>query len=152
MNKKEIINLVKEFSKMEHFTDCIKEDDDEFGKKREIKLNNEKSDGKFKFKIGTSQFREIANLCKRAECVDEIKLFIKYKISKGNGWNNPVSNNENHKTKDFGEWVVEYIEKIEKSESQNEKEKLVYISEFFGYLFWQAKVTKSFKNCNGRRY
>lgn len=150
MNKKEIINMVKEFADMEHFSDCIKEDDDEIGKKREVNklksnINNKNDSEKYKIKIGTSQFKDIANLCKKAECTDEIKLFIKYKISKGNGWNNQIGN------KKFGELIINYIEKFEQNECENEREKLVYISEFFGYLFWQAKVTKSMKNSNERR-
>lgn len=127
MNKKEIIDLVYELSRIKDFSSSIQDDDK--GKK-----NNRV--------VGTSQFRDLANLCKKAECMEEIKLFIKYKTAKGNGWDKLIGGNENNEDKKFGDWIIEYIEKIEQSEYESEREKLLGISEFFGYLFWLAKSMK----------
>ncbi|MFD3157097.1 hypothetical protein ACFIJ5_09585 [Haloimpatiens sp. FM7330] len=126
MNKKEIIELVEEVASINNFCEIIENKDN--------KSRNSK-------KIGTSQFRDIANMCKNADCSEEIKLLIQYKTTKGNGWNNKIPNKNNGKK--FGNIIVDYIEKIEVKFDKDEKSKLDAISKFFGYLFWKAKVVKS---------
>ncbi|ENJ9653017.1 hypothetical protein AB2T14_000604 [Clostridium botulinum] len=124
MNKQEIINLVDEITRINNFSHII--------------YDGEKKDKK---RIGISQFRDIANICKECECCEEIKLLIQYKTAKGNGWNNKIPY-ENSGRK-FGDIVVEYIEKIERNFDKDENLKIDAVSKFFGYLFWKAKVVKS---------
>ena len=131
MNKQEIINLVDEISDIEDFLETIQDEDNK----------KDKRSSKFKKRIGISQFRDIANMCKKCECCEEIKLLIQYKTAKGNGWNNKIPDKSNGKK--FGDIVVEYIEKIERNFEKDENLKIDAVSKFFGYLFWKAKVVKS---------
>ena len=104
------------------------------------KLNNDK-------KIGTNQFRELANLCDNndIQCYDEIELLIKYNTAKnyekakdkkiGQSWAFVCAND-----KKFGDIVIEKMEKIRNENNQNDVNTLKDLSLFFGYLFWQSKV------------
>ncbi|MDU1350325.1 hypothetical protein [uncultured Clostridium sp.] len=124
MNKQEIINLVDEITGINNFSHIIHD--------------GEKKDEK---RIGISQFRDIANICKECECCEEIKLLIQYKTAKGNGWNNKIPHKD--RGRKFGDIVLQYIEKIERSFDRDENLTIDAVSKFFGYLFWKATVVKS---------
>lgn len=127
MNNKEIIKIVDDLTSMSGFSESIIDDG---------RGNNDKS------KIGVSQFRDIANICKKTQCCEEIKLFIQYKTSKRNGWDNIIG--DKHKDR-FGTFVIKSINEIENKfgSSDDESKKIEAISKFFGYLFWKAKVVKN---------
>lgn len=120
MNKKDLIKLVEEIGK-------------NVGENKS-NLFNDKSG----FKIGNNQFRDIAGVCRTAECIEEIKLLIQYKISKATenkSWAYKIGNES------FGDLVITKIDYIEQnSEGNNIKEILNDFSLFFGYLYWQARI------------
>lgn len=139
MNKKTIIEMVDDISK-NNLKDVLRDD-------------SKSSYGNKDKEVGISQFISLANACKIADCVDEIKLLLQYKTAKGNGWEKEVA------SKKFGDLIIEKVNKIEKIvdesignreyDSDNaeeiEKEKLKAMSQFFGYLYWKAKVITSDK-------
>ncbi len=108
-----------------------------------------------KNKIGCNQFRSLSDLCRRAECCEEIELLIAYKTSKGNGWNTYYGGK-----KSIGNAMLEAIEKIhddvkisdELKEDQAEKMRLKTLELFFGYMYWKARIwsnaNKSQNNSN----
>ena len=120
MNKKDIIAIVNEIGNNPRFSKIL--DDESKGK-------NSNRD-----KIGISQFGSLSSTCKLADCVDEIRLLLEYKTAKGNGWNEAFNN------KKFGEFINSKIMEIASDTEGNEEEKLKAISQFFGYLYWKAKV------------
>lgn len=82
--------------------------------------------------IGSSNIRSMANICQNADCYEEIKLFIRYKIGKCNGWEKELSNK-----KVFGEAVLEHLDEIYNSTNKNDEEALKRIALYFGYLYWK---------------
>ncbi len=84
--------------------------------------------------VGTSQLVAMANVCKRADCVDEIFLLIEYKIAKGKGWNNA------------GRIILTKVKEIAESVQGTDQDKLKAISKFFGYLYWRVKSMEVQKN------
>ena len=115
--KKEIIGMVNKLGEDKNFWDRIK--DSKTYKNKEGKL-------------GSSNIRSVANICQNADCYEEVKLYIEYKIGKGNGWDDTLTNK-----KRFGEAVIEDMEKVYKMVNGNDKEALKIISLYFGYLFWK---------------
>ncbi len=116
--KKEIIRMVNEFGK-----------DEEFWNKKNSKGKLLKaSEGE----LGSSNIRSVASACEKADCYEEIRLFIQYKIGKGNGWEYRLSNNEV-----FGKVVIKDMDKIYEMANKNDEEALKIISLYFGYLFWK---------------
>lgn len=120
MNKKDLIKLVEEIG---------------------IKVGDKKSElfyDQSEYKIGNNQFREIAGICRNAECIEEIKLLVEYNISKagkGKSWAYKIGDES------FGDLVIRKIDYIEKnSEGNNIKEILNDFSLFFGYLYWKARI------------
>jgi len=95
------------------------------------KKEGSRNDGK-KEKVGSTNIRNMAVLANNADCYEELKLFVEYKIAKGNGWDRKFDGD-----KVFGDKILECMEKIyEKCE--NEREALKNISKFFGYLYWKV--------------
>lgn len=89
-------------------------------------------------KIGTNQYRELASIAKSADCYKEIELFVRYKQSRGNGWDSKIDNG-----RQYGDIIVEYMNKI-KEDVGEEPFLLEAISMFFGYLYWKCSyITKS---------
>lgn len=94
-------------------------------------------------KIGTSQFRELANLCDNndIQCYEEIELLIKYNTAKNcnnkedQSWAYVCRNNQR-----FGDIVVAKMNEIRNANNKNDESTLKDLSLFFGYLFWQSKV------------
>lgn len=119
MNKKDLIKLVEEIGK-------------NVGANKSNLFYDNKS------KIGNNQFREIAGVCRTAECIEEIKLLIQYNISKAaenKSWAYKIGDGS------FGDLVIKKINYIEQnSEGNNIKEILNDFSLFFGYLYWQARI------------
>lgn len=145
MNDKEykqfLINLVNEI---------------DFNPKKEEKSNDfDNKKKKKETKIGSTNIRSVATICENADCFEEVKLYIEYKIAKGNGWDQKINLSKNGKdsTKIFGDAVIEHMEQIyslckEKNnnvdESILEKISLNKIGLYFGYLFWKkAYVEKN---------
>ncbi|RCX13511.1 hypothetical protein DFR58_11751 [Anaerobacterium chartisolvens] len=110
--------------------------------------------------LGKTQFRSMAELCQKADCPEEIKLMLEYKMAKGNGWDitigegkrcgdifiNYIEEIEKKTLKDFtqeGGGVPENSEKDEnnKNNKSKENEKVLKSMElFFGYMYWKATV------------
>ena len=85
------------------------------------KKEGSRNDGK-KEKVGSTNIRNMAVLANNADCYEELKLFVEYKIAKGNGWDRKFDGD-----KVFGNIILECMEKIyEKCE--NEREALKNIS------------------------
>lgn len=114
--KKEIIGMVEELGKDKVFWN---------------RINQSKSFNK-EGKLGSSNIRSVSTLCQNADCYEEIRLYIEYKIGKGNGWDDTLSN-----SKKFGQAVIEDMDKIYKMTNRDDKETLKIVSLYFGYLFWK---------------
>lgn len=95
------------------------------------KKEGSRNDGK-KEKVGSTNIRNMAVLANNADCYEELKLFVEYKIAKGNGWDRKFDGD-----KVFGDKILECMEKIYKK-CENEREALKNISKFFGYLYWKV--------------
>lgn len=106
-----------------------------------------KEEGNYKKdkKPGASNIVSIANICENADCYQEVKLFIEYKIAKGNGWDTTFEGN-----KKFGEVVIEDMDKIYEEVNRDDKEALKRISLYFGYLYWKKSYIEKVKNKGGK--
>ena len=121
INKKELISYCEEIKKEIDVYKAIKDSD------------NTKENG-----VGTSQFRDLASICKTCDTYDEILLLIKYKIAKDDkniSWRQRIGG------KEFGTVVLSKIEKIRNQYDDNEV--LTAISLFFGYLYQSSKIWRS---------
>lgn len=124
ISKKELIEKVDELSNDKVFWENMKDD------KR----------GSREGKLGSTNIRSVATVCENADCFEELKLYIEYKISKGNGWNekiklNPKNKNDNGQI--FGRVVINHMEDIYEKCAKDDKETLKQIGLYFGYLFWR---------------
>lgn len=102
-----------------------------------VLIKNCKSSNYWKDKnaVGSSNIRGVASAVQNAECFDEVKLYIQYKIAKGNGWDIKVNNEK------FGNLVIKDLEELIRN-INNEKEKVNVVSNYFGYLYWAAYPNK----------
>ena len=82
-------------------------------------------------KLGSSNIRSVANICENADCYEELKLYIQYKISKGNGWDDKFNENMT-----FGQVVLNDMDKIYEDSAKNDEEAIKRIGLYFGYLYW----------------
>lgn len=96
-----------------------------------LKLVNELGEGEIN--VGSSNIRNLAVLANNADCYEEMRLFIEYKIAKGNGWNDKFKENSV-----FGHEVLRCLDKIYEMCNKNDREALKNISKFFGYLYWKV--------------
>ncbi len=125
MTKKDIISLVEEIGK-------------DIGNQKKFLFSENEINGK----IGNNQFRELASICRSAECYDEIELLIKYNTAKS------IKNKKDESwavlcgNKRFGDVVIEKMEKIQEKE-EDDSETLKSLEAFFGYLYWQARIWTS---------
>lgn len=104
---------------------------DEIASKRDflsIHANDEK--GREKDKIGISQYRTLAEIASNIDSYDEFELYIKYKESRGNGWNSIFDGMK------YGDKIIEYMRKIKNDVPEDILPKA--LSLFFGYLYWQS--------------
>lgn len=115
--KKEIIGMVNELGEDKKFWN---------------RMNESKSFKNKEGKLGSSNIRSVANICQNADCYEEIKLYIEYKIGKGNGWDDTLTNN-----KKFGQAIIEDIDKIYEMVNKDDKKTLKIVSLYFGYLYWK---------------
>ncbi|MCX7921552.1 MAG: hypothetical protein N3B21_05985 [Clostridia bacterium] len=93
------------------------------------------SDKEARGNLGKTQFRSVAELCEKADCYEEIKLLIQYKVSKGNGWDEVIATNQK-----CGDVILRYMEKIKEHCNGDDSETLRNLALFFGYLYWKAAV------------
>lgn len=93
-----------------------------------IHTNDEK--GKENNKIGISQYRTLAEIASNIDSYDEFELYIKYKESKGNGWDSIFDGVK------YGDKIIEYMKKIKMDAPEDVLPKA--LSLFFGYLYWQS--------------
>lgn len=93
-------------------------------------------------KLGSSNIRSVANICERADCYEELKLYIHYKIAKGNGWND-----EFHKNITFGQVILNDMEAIYNDANCDDEEAIKRIGLYFGYLYWIKNAIE--KGCLG---
>lgn len=114
--KKEVIGMVEELGKDKVFWN---------------RINQSKSFNK-EGNLGSSNIRSVSTLCQNADCYEEIRLYIEYKIGKGNGWDDTLSNK-----KKFGQAVIDDMDKIYEMAGRDDKETLKIVSLYFGYLFWK---------------
>lgn len=115
--KKEIIGMVEELGKDKVFWN---------------RMNESKSFKNKEGKLGSSNIRSVATICQNADCYEEVRLYIEYKIGKRNGWDDFLSNK-----KMFGQAVIEDMDKIYEMVNKDDKETLKIVSLYFGYLFWK---------------
>lgn len=118
-NKKLLISKVDELSEDEGFWRRMKED------KR----------GGREGKLGSTNIRSVATVCENADCFEELKLYIGYKIAKGNGWDERLK--VENKDMVFGNAVIKHMEEIYDECKENDEEALEMIGLYFGYLFWR---------------
>lgn len=125
MTKKDIIALVNEIGS------CISKEE------RSLLFVKEGTSGNNK-KIGCNQFRDIASLCKSAECYEEIEMLIRYNMAKCKNGESWMFNCGNKKL--FGEIVLGNMSKINNAEIKNDTEVLKSLELYFGYLYWQSRI------------
>lgn len=93
--------------------------------------------------VGCNQFRELATLCKKAECCDEIEILIEYNMAKDNFCSSWRANN-NGVT--FGDTVLKCIKTVKQNDKDQDEKVILYdLSMFFGYLYRYARIQKE---CN----
>lgn len=99
--------------------------------------------------IGSNQFRELAVLCRHAECFEEIEMLIRYNESKAisenrgqverNSWAALMKNEK----ESFADIVVECMNSIKEESGNDETQCLKNLSLFFGYFYWNARIWAS---------
>lgn len=107
-------------------------------------------------KIGRTQLNSLLQNAQNASSVEELKLFISYKESKGNGWEIKKEG------KSVAKHLIDSIEKVEKLASNVRKSvdektldhekitdddmrkiKLMMVEKFLGYLYWKGTTMAS---------
>lgn len=96
--------------------------------------------------IGSNQFRELAALCRHAECFEEIEMLIRYNESKAisenkgqierNSWAALMKSEK----ESFADIVVECMNSIKEASGDDETQCLKNLSLFFGYFYWNARI------------
>lgn len=106
-------------------------------------------------KIGSNQFRELAALCRHAECYEEIELLIRYNESKAivEEWDKETKKNKVVRTSwaskkegeksSLADIVVECMKEIKEESGDDETQCLKNLSLFFGYFYWNARIWAS---------
>lgn len=137
--KNELLNMVNNLGKDKKFWNRIEGTDNKnsksnFNKKSFSKDNKNKGDGP----IGSNNLRNVANICQNADCYQEVKLYIQYKVGKGNGWDERLSDG-----RVFGHAVIEDMDRIYKDHNKKDIDALKMISLYFGYLYWKKRAIES---------
>lgn len=90
-------------------------------------------------KIGSNQFRDLANLCKHSECYDEIEMLIRYNEAKVKAkrvsWASPMKNS----SMTFADIIIGCMKRVKEASADNEQ-CLNDLSMFFGYFYWNARI------------
>ena len=103
-----------------------------FAKETEKNDNNDNNDNNES--IGSGQFRDIAMLCRSAECYEEMEMLIRYNMAKCNSGQSWMFNCGK---KCFGDMVIDGMEKIKEADEANT---LANLELYFGYLYWKARI------------
>lgn len=113
-----------------------------FGGNEEYWKDEEKksSNWREKSKLGSSNIRSVANICNNADCYSELRLYIEYKIAKGNGWEEPVTDKKN-----FGQVVLDDMDYIYEKVDKDDAKAIEWISLYFGYLYWRKATVEKGK-------
>lgn len=127
LGKKELIEMVNVFGGDQEYWEK---------KEKEAEDRNKRND-----KLGSSNIRAVANICSNTNCYEELKLYIEYKIAKGNGWNEKAVGDKN-----FGQVVIENMDRIYKDNDDNDVAALKQIGLYFGYLYWKKASIEKKKN------
>lgn len=86
-------------------------------------------------KIDKTQYRDLVEVSKNAEFLDEIELYIKYKISKSSrDW----GHNANSKKRTNGDLIIDELKKLTDSD---DKKTMSNVSKYFGYLNWKMSYS-----------
>ncbi|WP_416175489.1 hypothetical protein [Clostridium sp.] len=96
--------------------------------------------------LGSTNIRALANTALNAESYKEFKLYIQYKIGKGNGWDLQFNNNI------FGEVIISYLDKIYDMCNKDDEQTLKNISKFFGYFYWKKRYVEEKMKKNGNNH
>lgn len=123
MNKRDIIQLIKNVES--NINKKIFKDD---SRSKNDTSNNQ---------IGCGQFRELAAICRNAECYDEVELLVRYneaKVSKGTSWNCLMIDNKNT----FADIIVSCMKEIKAKSGADSC--LKDLSLFFGYFYWHSRI------------
>ncbi len=99
-------------------------------------LFDDKNDSK---KIGCNQFRELAGICRHAECYEEIEMLIRYNEAKSKEKNNSWAMNMKDGKTTFAGIVVDCMQKV-KNASDGDEDCLNNLSMLFGYFYWNARI------------
>lgn len=85
--------------------------------------------------IGSNQFRELASICRSAECYEEIVLLIQYNEAKDNGksWSKKMKNSAT-----LAKCIINGMEEIKKL--SDEESCLDNLCLYFGYFYWNARI------------
>lgn len=108
--------------------------------------------------IGKNQFSKLLNLSKRANSIEELKLFIVYQASKDNNWNNTLGKSTLSKMiiqklndtlalcnkNELGKKGYKYPDKQEDLIEL----KLKFGEKYFGYLYWKSSILYTKKEVN----
>lgn len=137
MNKQEIIMLIKN---VESNIDKEVFKDDSHSK-------NDTSNNK----IGCGQFRELAAICRSAECYDEVELLVRYNEAKDSdqtSWNCPMKDNKST----FADIIISCMKEIQAESGADYC--LKDLSLFFGYFYWNSRIwaAEHKKHSNTGRY
>lgn len=123
--KKELISRVENFGGAEGYW----------------KKQEENSTDKYKkSKLGSSNIRSVANICNNADCYSELRLYIEYKIAKGNGWEEIATDKKN-----FGQVVLNDMDFIYEKVGKDDSKAIEWISLYFGYLYWKKATVEKGK-------
>lgn len=106
------------------------------------KKNSE--DWRNKSKLGSSNIRSVSNICNNADCYSEIRLYIEYKIAKGNGWDERAVDK-----KTFGQVVLDDMDFIYEKVDKDDAKAIKWISLYFGYLYWKKATIEKERNKEG---
>ena len=115
--KKEIIGMVNKIGSYDKFW---------------TRINQSRTPSNKEGNLGSSNIRSVATICQNADCYEEVRLYIEYKIGKGNGWDDTLTN-----SKKFGQVIIEDMDKIYEMVNKDDKETLKIVALYFGYLFWK---------------
>jgi len=91
-----------------------------------VKTEEEKGGSEEK-KGWKQQYQKFGCFGQQSDCYEELRLFIEYKIAKGNGWDEKFKGD-----RVFGDEILHYMDKIYNMCDKNDREALKNISKFSG--------------------
>ncbi|MGQ9557445.1 MAG: hypothetical protein ACUVTU_05765 [Desulfurispora sp.] len=110
--------------------------------------------------LGNKQVRSLIDIASRASCLEELYAYILYKVGRDknqHGWARAVPSDraagDGRTNVPLGERLIAATRHLLSKESMaglTQKEKLMLLSRFFGYLYWRVTY-EDFKGNNGAR-